>query len=36
VFFDYCRENKLMSKERWLSFIKEMGQCIDTVLFANS
>jgi coproporphyrinogen III oxidase len=30
VFFDYCRENKLMSKERWLSFIKEMGQCINT------
>jgi coproporphyrinogen III oxidase len=29
VFFDYCRENKLMSKERWLSFIKEMGQCIE-------
>ena len=30
VFFDYCRENKLMTNERWLSFIKEMGQCIKT------
>ena len=28
VFFDYCRENKLMSNDRWLSFVKEMGQCI--------
>ena len=28
LFFDYCRESKEMSIEKWLLFIKDMGQCI--------
>ena len=28
LFFDYCRESKEMSIDRWLLFIKDMGQCI--------
>ncbi|MDG1343379.1 MAG: coproporphyrinogen III oxidase, partial [Flavobacteriaceae bacterium] len=28
LFFDYCRESKEMSIDKWLLFIKDMGQCI--------